>query len=290
MFKYIQKLGLGSAQWGLNYGVSNTFGKPSSHEVSKIIYLASDKGIKLIDTANSYGNSENVIGQNNLNHFKIITKISLNNLKDMESLTDQFYESLNNLGLKTLYGLLIHNCDELFSVNYQLLIDLLVNLKNQGLVEKIGFSAYNSNQINTGLNLFKPDIVQLPFNVFDQRLLNDGTLNILKNQKIEVHARSIFLQGLLTMNPSQIPKYFYKWKILLERWHSYCMDVGSSPKSVALSFSASQHLIDKVIIGVEKASQLREIINLPSDNENFNLSFLACEEENLINPSFWNIK
>ena len=69
MFKYIQKLGLGSAQWGLNYGVSNTFGKPSSEEVSKLIYLASDKGIKLIDTANSYGNSENVIGQNNLKRF-----------------------------------------------------------------------------------------------------------------------------------------------------------------------------------------------------------------------------
>ena len=289
MFRYIQKLGLGSAQWGLNYGISNTFGQPSSEEVSKIINLASDKGIKLIDTANSYGNSENVIGQNNLKDFKIITKISLNNLRDKQFLTDKFYESLNNLGLKTLHGLLIHNCDELFSVDYQLLIDLLVNLKNQGLVEKIGFSAYNSNQINNGLNLFKPDIVQIPFNVFDQRLLNDGTLNILKNKKIEVHARSIFLQGLLIMNPAQIPKYFDKWKILLQRWHNYCIEIGSSPKSVALSFSSSQNLIDKVIIGIEKSTQLMEIIDLPAVSSNLNLSFLSCEEEDLIDPSFWNI-
>ena len=289
MFRYIQKLGLGSAQWGLNYGISNTFGQPSSEEVSKIINLASDKGIKLIDTANSYGNSENVIGQNNLKDFKIITKISLNNLRDKQFLTDKFYESLNNLGLKTLHGLLIHNCDELFSVDYQLLIDLLVNLKNQGLVEKIGFSAYNSNQINNGLNLFKPDIVQIPFNVFDQRLLNDGTLNILKNKKIEAHARSIFLQGLLIMNPAQIPKYFDKWKILLQRWHNYCIEIGSSPKSVALSFSSSQNLIDKVIIGIEKSTQLMEIIDLPAVSSNLNLSFLSCEEEDLIDPSFWNI-
>ena len=90
---------------------------------------------------------KNVIGQNNLNDFRIITKISLNNLRDKKSLIDQFYESLNNLGLKTLHGLLIHNCDELLGSDSQLLIDLLVNLKNQGLVEKIGFSAYNSKQI-----------------------------------------------------------------------------------------------------------------------------------------------
>ena len=289
MFKYIPKLGLGSAQWGLNYGIANTFGQPSSEEVSNIINLASKKGIKVIDTAKSYGNSENVIGQNNLNDFKIITKISLNNFTEKKSLTDQFYESLNNLGLKTLYGLLIHNCDELFSLDSQLLIDLLVNLKNQGLVEKIGFSAYNSKQINKVLSLFKPDIVQIPFNVFDQRLLNDGTLNILKNQHIEVHARSIFLQGLLTMNISQTPKYFYKWKNLLESWHGYCMDIGSSPKSVALSFSSSQNLIDKVIIGIEKSTQLREIIDLPAVSSNLNLSFLACEDENLINPSSWKI-
>lgn len=289
MFKYIHKLGLGSAQWGLNYGISNTFGKPSSEEVSKIINLASNMGIKLIDTAKSYGNSENVIGQNNLNDFRIITKISLNNLRDKKSLIDQFYESLNNLGLKTLHGLLIHNCDELFSVNSELLIDLLLNLKNQGLVEKIGFSAYNSKQINNALSLFKPDIIQIPFNVFDQRLLNDGTLNILKNQKIEVHARSVFLQGLLTMGTSRVPKYFHRWNNLLTQWHDYCIEIGLSPKSVALNFTASQNLINKVIIGIENASQLNEIINMPIVHKTLSLGFLACEEEDLINPSLWHI-
>ena len=158
-----------------------------------------------------------------------------------------------------------------------------------GYINKIGFSAYNKLQIKKALTLFKPDIIQLPFNVFDQGLLHDGTLALLKSLNIEVHARSSFLQGLLIMDISKVPIYFNKWRFYLERWHSYCSQINYSPKSVALNFSASQKLIDKVIVGVENEMQLIELINLPEISSEIDLKFLNCKDEYLINPSKWKV-
>ncbi|MBO6971846.1 MAG: aldo/keto reductase [Prochlorococcus marinus CUG1431] len=288
MFKYIHKLGLGTAQWGLDYGISNTAGKSSKKEVRKILELASSAGIGIIDTASIYGDSEKIIGKSNLNEFKIVTKTNPSLIRPNKTINTSFFESLDNLGLKKIYGLLLHNCDEIFSRDSKTKINELMDLKNLGYVSKIGFSAYNKNQILKALKFFKPDIIQLPFNVFDQSLLHDGTLELLKSLNIEIHARSSFLQGLLLMDISKIPKYFNKWSAHLEKWQHYCSTINSSPKSVALTFSASQKLIDKVIVGVENEIQLLELMNIPKISTELELKFLTCIDEDLINPSKWN--
>jgi len=289
MFKYIHKIGLGTAQWGLDYGISNTSGKSSEDDVYKIIELASSVGIKIIDTANNYGDSEKIIGKNNLKDFMIITKTSTSLTNTKKSIKEIFFESLDNLGLKNIYGLLIHNCDDIFSNDSKTKINELNDLKSMGYINKIGFSAYNKNQINKALTFFKPDIIQLPFNVFDQSLLHDGTLAFLKSLNIEIHARSSFLQGLLIMDIPKIPTYFNKWSDYLKKWHYYCYAIGASPKSVALTFSASQKLIDKVIVGVENEIQLLGLIDIPNISNELELKFLNCTDENLINPSKWKI-
>lgn len=287
MFKYIDKVGLGTAQWGLDYGISNTFGQTSEENVIKILELASSSGIKIIDTAHSYGNSEKIIGKNNLKDFKIVTKSPPSLISPNKSIKESFFESLDNLGLKKVYGLLLHNSDDIFSNDSRNRIKELQDLKSLGYLNKIGFSAYNKNQIHKALTFFKPDIIQLPFNVFDQNLLHDGTLEFLKSLNIEIHARSSFLQGLLLMDFSKIPTYFNKWIPYLKKWHYYCSKINLSRKSVALTFSASQKLIDKVIVGVENEIQLRELINTPKISKQLELKFLNCKDEDLINPSNW---
>ena len=287
MFKYIHKVGLGTAQWGLDYGISNTSGQTSEENVIKILELASSAGIKIIDTAHSYGNSEKIIGKNNLKDFKIVTKSPPSLVSPNKSIKESFFESLDNLGLKKVYGLLIHNSDDIFSNDSRNRIKELQDLKSLGYLNKIGFSAYNKNQIHKALTFFKPDIIQLPFNVFDQNLLHDGTLEFLKSLNIEIHARSSFLQGLLIMDFSKIPTYFNKWSPYLNKWHYYCSKIDLSPKSVALTFSASQKLIDKVIVGVENEIQLLELINTPKISKELELEFLNCNDEDLINPSKW---
>ena len=289
MFKYNHKIGIGTAQWGLDYGISNKSGKSSEEDVTKILAIASSAGIKIIDTASNYGNSEKVIGKNNLKDFKIVTKAPPSFISPYKSIKESFFESLDNLGLKKIYGLLLHNCDDIFSSNSRNRINELKNLKSLGYINKIGFSAYNKNQINKALNFFKPDIIQLPFNVFDQSLLHDGTLEFLKSLDIEIHARSSFLQGLLLMDISKIPNYFQKWIIYLEKWHHYCSQIDASPCSVALTFSVSQKLIDKVIVGVENETQLIELINIPEISRDLELEFLTCRDEDLINPSKWKL-
>ena len=289
MFKYTHKLGLGSAQWGLDYGISNNSGQSTKQDVKKILKLATSVGIKIIDTAYSYGNSEKIIGENNLDFFNIVTKIPANSFNEAKSTRDIFFESLENLGLKKIYSLLLHNCDDIFSEGSETKIETLKQLKSLGYINKIGFSAYNKTQIENALTFFKPDIIQLPFNVFDQGLLHDGTLALLKSLNIEIHARSSFLQGLLLMDISKLPVYFDKWRKSFETWHQYCSKIKSSPKSVALSFSASQQLIDKVIVGVENEIQLLELLNIPIISNELDLKFLSSKDENLINPSKWKI-
>ena len=183
--------------------------------------------------------------------------------------------------------MLLHNSDDIFSGDSKNIINELEDLKSLGYIKKIGFSAYNKNQINRALTFFKPDIVQLPFNVFDQNLLHDGTLDFLKSLNIEIHARSSFLQGLLIMDSNKIPTYFNKWGVYFKKWHHYCSSINSSPKSVALTFSAAQKLIDKVIVGIENKSQLLELINTPKISRELELKFLTCRDEDLINPSKW---
>ena len=210
MNKYASKLGLGTAQWGMQYGVSNKQGQTSLNEVHRILKVAHSAGILLLDTASLYGNAEHALGQSNLSSFRVITKTpkfgkELVSKADVDCLVQTFTVSLQKLGLKSAHGLLIHDVDDIFASNGSQLIDALKQLKSQGLVSKIGISVYSSSQIQKVLHCFNPDIIQLPINVLDQRLIQDGTIAHLSGLGVEVHARSAFLQGLLLMSILQLP-------------------------------------------------------------------------------------
>ena len=288
------KIGLGTAQWGLSYGISNHSGQTKQEEVFRILAYAKAIGIKVIDTASTYGESEQVLGKYDLADFKIITKIPSLKVQNLDhalvcaSLEESFLESLHALGVERVQGLLVHNCNDLFSQFGETIITSLQKLKSLGKVGKIGVSIYSSNQILKVLKLFKPDIIQLPFNIFDQRLLHDGTLSVIKNLGIEIHARSIFLQGLLLMKADEIPSYFRPWRYHFKAWNELCTDLGEQPQHIALNFAASNSLIDQVIIGVENLSQLVELNSAKSCGHDVSsLSIFSVRDEKLLNPSLW---
>lgn len=294
MNKYASKLGLGTAQWGMHYGVSNAKGQTPLEEVHKILESAYRAGIMLLDTASLYGNAEQALGHTNLAPFRVITKTPkfgklVISSDDVERLVQTFSDSLQNLGLESVYGLLIHNPDDFFVENGSRLIDAIQLLKSQGLVSKIGISVYTSSQIKKALDFFKPDIIQLPINVFDQRLIQDGTISYLASLGIEVHARSAFLQGLLLMSPIQMPLYFHPWKPLFTKWQRFCTDQFVSPLHAALGFVCDLRDVSYCLVGVQSQNQLEQIL-ADSITPNFSdFDQFASDDLKLIDPSAWSL-
>ncbi len=288
----VGKLSLGSAQWGQSYGISNSNGQTKSKEVTKILIRANLAGIHLIDTATSYGNAESVLGKNNLSFFSIVTKspkFMKNSIakSDAEKLNFKFLQSLKRLNQSSCYGFLIHQLKDIFKDGSDYLIEALNNLKFQGLVKKIGVSVYDPCDIDKIIDILKPDIIQLPLNILDQRFINDGTINYIKSKNIEIHARSVFLQGLLLMSSEKIPTFFNPWSKKLKELNKVCIDKNINPISAALNFVLKNKDIDYCLVGVENIEQLEQCISVSNTNEVFDFSNFACNDYKLINPSNW---
>jgi len=296
MAELLSKLGLGTAQWGLAYGISNQSGQTTQNEVARIIKFARQSGINVIDTARTYGQAEQVLGKNDLSGYKIITKIPpLNNLdmslRPLEEWLDvSFAMSLASMGVDSVQGLLVHNCDDLFSQSKPVILQFLNKLKALGKCHQVGVSVYSAAQIEKVLDLFTPDIIQLPFSVFDQRLLLDGTLAFLKKCDVEIHARSIFLQGLLLMKMEDIPTYFRPWLPQISAWNQLCSDIGLPLQHAALDYVITNEYIDKAIIGVENLSQLVDLTSSVCGNDLSLLESLSLSDPEILNPSFWKLK
>ncbi|MBN2570087.1 MAG: aldo/keto reductase [Deltaproteobacteria bacterium] len=293
------KIGLGTAQFGLDYGISNPLGKTPFAEVKRILDIATKNGVHIIDTASIYGDSERVLGQCLTEHhpFYIITKTPQYNkprlnVEDAEQLKGVFHESLGRLKQSSLYGLLIHNADDLLTQGGGLLWEAMKYLKQGGLVKKIGASVYSARQIDAILEQFPIDLIQLPINILDQRLIRSGHLKQLKKRGVEVYARSVFLQGLLLMDPSDLPDYFYSVRKHLHHYHESIKERNLSPVKSALDFVLNLEEIEATIIGVADSGQFEEImcecVNAPEmtadDYRNF-----SWNDEEILDPSRWKV-
>ena len=290
------KLGIGTAQFGLNYGISNVYGKISFEEAKKILMLANEINGKIIDTAPNYGTSEEIIGQVLLSahNFKIITKTPILskttiNSEDINHVEKTFYRSLSRLNQKSIYGLLVHEVNDLFSNNSNILFAKLQELKELGLIKKIGISAYTSDGIDKVLDKYKIDLIQIPINILDQRLIKSGHLKILKQEGIEIHARSIFLQGLLLTNPDNLPPYFNSVKTHLKKYNKEISKRNISLLQAAINFIMKLDEIDGIICGVNSSKELNEIYNESKSNLNYDFSRFAISDENILNPSKWRL-
>lgn len=281
------KLALGTVQFGLNYGISNDGGQVSYAEVGKILTTAHDNDIVTIDTACAYGTSKKVLGEilpNQHLDFNIIDKVP-----DLEthgiSIEQTVQQSLETLHLTQLDGLLLHNAADLTDEVYAQLDEL----KKQGLVGKIGISVYHPAQAFDLTNRFALDLIQLPVNLFDQRFNQTGCLDHLKQQGLEIHARSLFLQGLLLMPNSKVPAYFAPYTELFSKLNGVCKKLEISRQVAALSITHQMGQVDKFVIGVCSHEQLEQVITAyeQAREVKFDIAQFSCHEEALISPFLW---
>lgn len=289
----ISKVCIGTAQFGLNYGVSNSVGKLSNEEISKVLDYANESGISKIDTAMSYGDSEILLGNLNRGNSDYITKLpGFNSLeKPRDWVRKKVEGSLQKLKRSSLYAILLHRPSDLHNQYGNQIYNELLSLKRQGMISKVGISIYDPEELKQILGEFEIDIVQSPLNIIDQGLFKSGWLKELKRKKIEVHVRSIFLQGLLIMDTRQRPKKFEKWNSLWDTWQNWCSERNVSPKLACIQFVKKIKEIDNYIFGVESLEQLKEIIHLYDQEISIDYdtgNLLALNDPMLINPSNWN--
>lgn len=292
------KVGLGAVQFGMDYGVSNRTGKTPAAEVAAILDTARKLGVNVIDTASLYGDSEAILGQAmpEASQFDIVTKtpqFAKPSLTESEAqvLEDAFHTSLLKLRRHSVYGLLIHRADDLLVPGGDLLMKRMLALKQKGLVRKVGVSVYSGRQIDELLERYSIDLIQLPISVFDQRLLQSGHLGKLKQAGVEIHARSVFLQGLLLMEPDEIPDYFSAVRGKIENYRQFNLARGLLPLQVALGFVSGLPEIDRLICGVNNHQQLEEICAAAQTRiRREDYAEFAIADEAVVNPALWRIR
>lgn len=284
------KIAIGTVQFGLNYGVANRHGQVSHEEAKAILDYASKNGIDTLDTAISYGESEKRLGEIGVNNWRVISKLAPvpENVTDIAGwVRDSLNDSLERLKRSNLDGLLLHRSQDLQCSFGEELYLALVALKEQGKVDKIGVSIYNPEELDAIWPRYKFDLVQAPVNIIDRRLVSSGWLTRLNNSGVEVHARSIFLQGLLLMNPAERPAAFNRWQPIWEKWHDWTTDNGLTPLQACLGFAISRPEISRVVVGVDSLNQLEEILSSTLTAKITPPATLASNDEDLINPSRW---
>lgn len=283
----MQKIALGTVQFGLDYGIHNQRGKVSAQEVGSILTLAQQNGIDTLDTAAAYGDSEKVLGTQHLTTFKIVSKL----FPQEKNIRAAFNSSLNRLKISDLYAYLIHRFSDL--IENPEIWEKFLKLKEEKKVAKIGVSLYHPQELkylwNHGIN---PDLVQIPYNIFDRRFEN--IFPELKRKSVEIHTRSAFLQGLFFKKASELPSFFKDVVPLINQLHQIGETHHMTIAQICLGFCLKQVEIDRVVIGVDSLSQLQQNLQVTETLSKIKpllsqLNKLSVENEQIINPANWKL-
>lgn len=291
---------LGTVQLGMDYGINNKSGKPDFEKAFEILNYAFNNGICLLDTANAYGDSEEIIGnfiKDTGNDFNIITKLSsCGKIEDLNSFVmNQINNSLERLSKEVIDLYLIHDFNDLIVNNN--LIDILSSIKDSGKIKKIGVSLYDPSELeylilNHSENI---DFVQIPFNILDSRWLSNNLLTETKNNGINIFVRSIFLQGLIFMEDEvEMNKIDLSLKFYLKNLKKFAESKHISMSRFAIDYVCSFDEIDGILIGCETVEQLKDNINQfngeISINDGDKLKIIELTEnipEKIIDPRKW---
>lgn len=284
------RLALGTAQFGLPYGIANQAGQVTRSAAKAMLDLGAANGIDTLDTAMAYGESEACLGEVGTSGFKLVTKLPAvpDGCDDVRGWVQaQVATSLVRLGVHVVYGLLLHCPNQLLSVHGKALYQALQGLKEAGLVQKVGVSVCAPSELAELIPRYRFDLIQAPFNLMDRRFHATGWLQRLKDEEIEVHSRSAFLQGLLLMPQATRPAKFASWSELWRTWHDWLLRHNVSALQACLAFPLSFPEIDCVVVGADSVSQLGQIISAATSVGPIHFPDLYCEAENLINPARW---
>lgn len=284
----IKKIIIGSANFNQIYGLKKN--RINKSEIKILIKLAKKNGINKIDTSPSYKNSEKLIGTLKHKNLQITTKIpkipkKISTKQVKIWVSKMIINSLKNLKVKRINCILIQNSDVLLSKKGLFIYDTLKKFKNDKKISKIGISIYDFKNLNTILNKFKIDLVQVPLNIFDQRLIKTGWINKFRKKNIEVQVRSIFLQGLLFLRSHQLPKRFKQYNFIWKKWEKWQIENKSTPLQGCLSLVKKYPQIKGIVIGFNNSEQLKNILKI----KNFisKTPSITIKNQNIFNRIKW---
>lgn len=284
------KLVLGTVQFGLDYGITNTAGQLSDDQVAEMIKFATNSGIEIFDTAADYGDSQKRMGvlapPGNKPNF--VTKFSLAPDGAEPTHENIYLNSMDLLKVEDLYGVLFHKLKDLADPRFAQALNILRSGRENGLISRIGVSIYNLEDLKLALEVFPDlDLLQLPANILDLNLLDSEEVVQLKSRGVEVHVRSVFLQGLLLTNPMKLSDYFEPLKPALFQLNTVAADKNMSVLELVLAKIRLQNSVDAVIVGATSLLELEQITrawNSESDFEDFDLVHVP---QDLLDPRAW---
>lgn len=292
----VARLGLGGAQFGLDYGVTNPVGRVPQEQIERIFTRAVGAGMGWVDTAPEYGDSERAIGLAGFasSSLRVVTKTA-NLSRTPEGgaaahIQAGVAESLRRLRRERLDVLLIHHVSDLLRADAGDLVAVLHDLKTSGRVGRIGISIYDRSEFETAAAKLAPDVVQLPMSLLDQRPVVSGLLGELGRRRIAVHVRSVFLQGLLIADPAAVPLRMARWRGALAAFRAAVLAKGWEAEGACLRFALAWPEVEAVIVGITGSTQLDALIASlartpavdPSD-----AASLASEDPVLVDPRQW---
>ena len=287
----MKKIVIGTANFGMDYGIRKNQKKLIDSDILEIINTAKKIGIDTIDTAISYGNSLNRLGGFGVENFKIITKfpkIPDDKKNQTTWFNEQIEGTLKKLGINNLEAVLLHYPKDIIENNNSELIHFLLNLKNEGVIKKIGVSIYEKNELEEILKIFKPEIIQCPINLFDNRLLEKNYLEKISKKGIEIHVRSIFLQGLLLFKREEMPKEFLKYYNIWEEWYNWLKIMKLNPLEACIRYTNSLKSVDKIVVGINSAQHLKQITKYMRKPKLYqNPNWQNSISKDLIDPRLW---
>ena len=284
------RLCIGTANFGLKYGINKK--KPLKLKyIQEILQLAKNNKINFLDTAISYKSSEKKIGLSKVKNFKTISKINnfpKKNKKIENWIFNKVRSSCKKLNVKKLYGLLIHDTDELLDIERsKKIFNAFDYLKKKNIVKHIGLSIYNPKELDNHFSKYKFEIVQLPINIFDNRFLKSKWLKKLKRKRIKIFARSIFLKGLLLKGPKKINKKFIKCKKNISEFEKFVLSKNISKEEACIRYILNFKEIDKIIIGINSKQQLINNISYSKKKKLIVPRKLILNDISILDPRNW---
>jgi aryl-alcohol dehydrogenase-like predicted oxidoreductase len=290
MNSHTNRICLGTAQFGLDYGIANTHGRMSEEDVKSVLKYATAHGVKVLDTAAAYGNSEEAIGRS-LKHLNrsldVVSKLPSSS-DGKASVRDTVLRSLKRLGVKKIYGYLLHSFEDYRRP--EIWKDLNA-LKAEGIIEKVGVSVYLPKEADQLLkDKAAIDILQVPYSVFDRRF--ESYLPQFKKMGVEIYVRSVFLQGLAFLEPNKLPASLTGARSSLNALRKISIKGGMTVSALCLNFALINPHVDRVIIGVDNPehlkvnlSDMRFFAKTKTVGEDFNM--VVIEDEDILLPYRW---
>jgi len=295
----VSKLALGTVQFGVDYGITNAGGQPGASAVSQMLELAWRSGIDMLDTAPGYGEAQDRIRRLAGPHheWRIISKTPhLRSYGDgrcvdpARALDEALSATLRSLGTEFLHALLVHDAEDLLGAHAEVLIDWLQSARSRGLARNLGASLYHPEQARTMLDLGILDMVQIPLNVLDQRFVRSGVLTRLHDAGVSVHARSVFLQGLLLTEPDRLAPDMAFASEPLAAFRRACAESCKSPMIAALALPLADHRVERVLVGAQGPGELAKIIQSADQASRVDTAWLerlACYDLDVVVPTRW---